>query len=114
MDKIKKTSNEILQSIIEGNYEETTDQYDSQTVEKEELEQLKKLSDKQICKIRENLEFELIDLDHEMRWVDPDEFNRGHRTIRDVEFDRDYVLYRIGQIETELNRRGIPDLWLKI
>lgn len=75
------------------------------------------LTDDALIKLRSNLELELYELDVEKHWIDDwdlsDPYERT-RTSRDVEIDRDFVLYKIETVEEELAKRGMKDEWMKV
>lgn len=75
------------------------------------------LTDNALKKLRSNLEIELYELDVEKHWINDWDLSNPYertRTNRDVEIDRDFVLYKIETVEEELARRGIKDEWMKV
>ena len=66
---------------------------------------------KELEELRSDLEIELYWLDREcIGMSDPDCIpDSGNRTSRDVEIDRDFILYQIDEINCELRKR-IPDV----
>ena len=74
------------------------------------------LTDDALKNLRSKLEIELYELDIEKHWIDDWDLSNPYertRTNRDVEIDRDYVLYKIEVVEEELSRRGIITDWMK-
>lgn len=97
------------QSLLEAVLSGEIDLNNSKVYHNPEIEQLKTLSDQQLKDLRGDLEVKLHDLQHELRVVErwdeePTECN--NRTIRDVEADIDYTLFRIDTINSVYKDRA--------
>ena len=70
---------------------------------------LEEISERELTDIRADLETELYYLDREMRDVIYTDCmsNMDSRTHRDMEIDREYILYNIDLVEREIRKRII-------
>ena len=74
-------------------------------------ETIEELTDGRLKEIRSDLEVELYYLDKEMRGMIYTDCmsNMDSRTPRDMEIDREYVLYNLDMVEREIRKRIIKN-----
>ena len=72
---------------------------------------LEEITERELTDIRADLETELYYLDREMRGVIYTDCmsNMDSRTHRDMEIDREYILYNIDLVEREIRKRIIKN-----
>ena len=77
---------------------------------------MEEIAERELTDIRADLETELYYLDREMRGMIYTDCmsNMDSRTPRDMEIDREYVLYNIDMVEREIRKRIIKNNFDKI